>query len=131
MNKLELKHLAPYLPYGLKYWSKEHKSESILDCYRPECFDNEMKTISMEAILRHPDIYKPILRPLSDICEFIEHKGEEMMLSLMGYGFPLHNLVSEEILKMDYETLTLLFKLHFDVFGLIEKDLAIDINTLK
>ena len=134
MEKLELKHLAPYLPYGLKYWSKEHKAESILDCYKPESFDNIMKTISMEAILRHPDIYKPILRPLSDLTKEIEVNGIKFTPQRtwgISQGQLKTTLFYKDCGEMYFRHIKLLFEFHFDVFGLIEKGLAIDINTIK
>lgn len=73
MEKLELKHLAPYLPYGLKaittketykdpqvgiidYWSKNGNVE------------NEISISSDEGYyLCQPHEIKPLLRPLSDL----------------------------------------------------------------
>jgi len=114
--------LCSYLPYELKI----KVGTKILELST----SHTTSKIHIEMVCKK-SIYKPILRPLSDICKFINHNGEEMMLSLMGYEFPLENLISEEILKMEYNTINLLFELHFDVFGLIEKGLAIDINTLN
>lgn len=130
-EKLELKHLAPYLPYGLKVRSKQEityilnifsnmrgKGLESRDIY--SCLDNQ---------------YKPILRPL-DLTKEIEHNGERFV--------PLYVLTSEILagrmgingyevkydLRMDFNSprycdVQKLLSWHFDVFGLIDKDLAI------
>ena len=42
----------------------------------------------------------------------------------------LNNYLYNNPLQYSYRVVELLFRHHFDVFGLIEKGLAIDINTL-
>jgi hypothetical protein len=54
MEKLELKHLAPYLPYGILMWS-EHNGKWKL---QPRNFPNNWEV---------SESFKPILRPLSDL----------------------------------------------------------------
>lgn len=179
--KLELKHLAPYLPYGLKYYPSE-KSDLFFDLYadyapnsswkydlaleendeyalklkssylfQKEPFvtieDNEIFLGQFESSLGFDvdDVYisevKPILRPLSDLTKEIEVNGEKFA------PFKWFNFINSDI---DFETQILalssdfrwlestnygiiekLLEWHFDVFGLIEKGLAIDINTLE
>ena len=154
--KLELKHLAPYLPYGVEYFNTHEdfiEQKGIINLH--SCFD----------ILRYEYI-KPILRPLSDLTKEIEVNGEKLVpmmkiLELVGkpnrrierckfdghfiyelgyhYGQEVHGekntswqiseCVSENVVSL--KTANILFELHFDVFGLIEQGLAVDINTLK
>ena len=67
--KLELKHLAPYLPYGLKIQGKGGRVETLgIEV------GMTAKTINCAAILYYG--YKPILRPLTDLTKEIEHNGE-------------------------------------------------------
>ncbi len=79
---------------------------------------------------------KLILRPLSDLTKEIEVGGERFVPAgkMITHGF--HNPFWYELEKFDYRhlyamDLEKLFEWHFDVFGLIEAGLAIDINTLK
>ena len=140
--KLELKHLAPYLPYCLK--GKDHNGEMI-DVSITLCSHWVSGRIGIT----------PILRPLSDLTKEIEHISYTKKLEPL-----LSKIVPEDLLKKHwhtnirndghfsrnngdgtatgfqyqscpYDILLLLFEWHFDVFGLIENDLAIDINTLE
>ena len=130
--KLELKHLSPYLPYGLKYIHLDD-TEHI----------GRLSINTIKKVLQRTHI-KPILRPLSDLTEMVDYgtfktrywdylrydkwqiDGEgydwdellEFAQSEKGYDFLPHGIFQD------------LIKAHFDVFGLIDKGLAIDINTL-
>lgn len=105
------------------------------------------------------DRIKPLLRPLSDLIKEIDHKGEKFVpideLRKMsdvpysesfrfeddGFKFTTEVMHSEygthQWIDYDfnsnnqYEMYSRLFEWHFDVFGLIDKGLAIDINILK
>ena len=68
---LTIKHLAPYLPYGLKmkYESKSHESIKDLTC----------SSIEYMIATEHHGKFKPILRPLTDLTKEIEHNGEKFM----------------------------------------------------
>lgn len=153
--KLELKHIAPYLPYGLK--CKETHSGKIEEIYHlysvNEYDDIKIGLQFMDG--EHIWMFKPILRNLSDLTKEIEHNGEiftpirhifydyrksldlkmdlndEGMLEHLWLDYPSGNgdYVQESSLTLD--KWQKLFEWHFDVFGLIEKGLAIDINTLK
>jgi len=142
MEKLELKHLAPYLPYGLK---GKYGDSNTIWTLNPAI--TEIRYESEELPLYHfiskfPP--KPILRPLSDLTREIEVNGERF---IPIYWFEhnskdtmyfeddfLRGIVlrgnSYKITQCSYNILQILLKWHFDVFGLIEKGLAIDINTL-
>ena len=127
--KLELKHLAPYLSYGLKIHSMYKVKDSS-----PIIF--EMKTDNIDIVISH-DSRKPILRPLSDLVKVIEIDG--------GMFTPIyHNAFHEDKYNLGeymngfshyksikYGIIERLLEWHFDVFGLIEKGIAIDINTLN
>ena len=121
--KLELKHLAPYSLYGLKV-----KLFNNIDIITGIDFENGIiETMSNNNCLTKN--LKPILRPLSDF-----NKG---LYSEIFKTFNLNWQDSEDfyltpidINSVSYELANILIKKHFDIFGLIEKGLAIDINTL-
>jgi len=165
---LTIKHLAPYLPYGLKgSWTETFEIEKLIGF----CEDEVITNVEQFPLKD----FKPILRPLSDLIEEIEHNGEkfipliklfdisvghnwsstnylgcilgvnEFWLQLkdkkpsFAFGYNWENemfyyLTKENYYLKVYNQLGLfnkLFEWHFDVFGLIEKGIAIDINTLK
>jgi hypothetical protein len=141
--KLELKHLAPYLPYGLKYIYVLKASG-----FFPKGTIDNMSSLDISLLIKNNDIKKPILRPLSDLVEKINFKGvvfTPIKFLLSSYdvnnGWDYSNFNDFKVWAIDEngsptkETMTLvdylkLFEWHFDVFGLIEKGLAIDINTI-
>ena len=126
--KLELKHLAPYLPYELKAICTQDINGVL---YKHINLTERFYSMPT-AILTN---FKPILRPLSDLTKVIQHNGDEF-IPCIEYNYIKDEL--EELSSLDcsyirytrYNVVSILFELHFDVFGLIEKGLAIDINTL-
>ena len=132
--KLELKHLAPYLPYGLKNQRAFHK---------PKVIDGIVgnKVYFGDTVLFINQI-EPILRPLSDLTKEIEFDNEKFTPSKDKYwgmnSFQYHinkfeNWESPSAYLNScapYGLLLVLIKWHFDVFGLIDAGLAIDINTI-
>jgi hypothetical protein len=62
-DQLTLEHLAPYLPYGLKILNGWGDIKKLNYSY----LDDENN-----GFINH---VKPILRPLSDLTEEIEHNG--------------------------------------------------------
>lgn len=126
--KLELKHLAPYLPYDLDYWSIDDECVNTLMKISHNGYGNLL--INNE---HHEDRIKPYLYPLSDLTKEMDIDGVKISAVDELYpngvdvdGFEL-DILNNSIQTMDY------FKLlewHFDVFGLISNGLAIDINTL-
>jgi hypothetical protein len=123
MDKLELKHLAPYLPYDLKLIGKNWDYKIIQ-------FDMECGQSSGGVNINSVDgeIFKPILRPLSDLTEFHIVNIDFTMGGLSAYG--ILRRIQENPKQGNFNMLEFLYQNHFDVFGLIEKNLAININTL-
>ena len=140
-NELTIQHLAPYLPYGLKVIF-DSNTLGVLSGIRPNLLT---ELIVLEALDNNTPIYKnwcildtkPILRPLSDLTKEIEHNGERFV---PGEELRWSNITADifsksinithehsNLFHCDYVKLT---SWHFDVFGLIEKCLAIDINTI-
>ena len=142
--KLELKHLAPYLPYRLKFGSKEANNFDIeLEIISIENFNEKgvyLKT-SIDGDFHYSSWtngwgYKPILRPLSDLTksELIELRFDDCNVTLLwgaNVAGTYDNFMQFYEKDLTYSVLEWLYEKHFDVFGLIEKGLAIDINTLE
>ena len=190
MEKLELKHLVPYLPYGLKGLATHDNNQIVLltgifkmsNKHLVECSFSENSGFRGECF--YMNSFKPILSPLSDLTKEIEVNGEKFVpLEVIGkiidddykclhddgldyiigkdvsprcgcpydcdcmcYTYDLFykdfNFYStvyqdgnpddiiDEIIHESYELVQKLLEWHFDVFGLIEKGLAVDINTL-
>lgn len=128
MDKLTLEHLAPYLPY----------ETPIMPLYRVMSMGlgyNE-RTLSIDVIhyFQIEDI-KPVLRPLSDLTEsdLFKNWNKEHSIELRYSKRVLLDVSSStciDIVGYPLSFLTDLIKNHFDVFGLIEKGLAVDINTI-
>lgn len=143
-QKLELKHLAPYLQYDVKI--KDNRNNTYLVTGFSAEHGNFFKMIELMDNNENKHFVnfvgaKPILRPLSDLSQ----------IELLTAGFSSHiDYLTHELQNKDnhdridscgkklwrveaapYEMVAYLFENHFDVFGLIEKGLAVDINTLK
>ncbi len=125
--KLELKHIAPYLPFELKI------------TYGDGNIDWNIMSSNHLSDLGNSDFqqFKPILRPLSDLtkqteADIVEYSDIERVV-FSGNPSDLYFVNTEEKTYLsDYmQAYEKLLKEHYDVFGLIEKGLAIDINTLK
>lgn len=144
--KLELKHIAPYLPYGLK---GRVDKESYLQEERERI--GELKTIDLAdhnyELAVYGDLgyflcdisdFKPILRPLSDLTKEIEVNGEIVIpidyisTSKADKQQMLNRIENNQSIDVfEYWKIEKLLSLHFDVFGLIEQGLAIDIDDLQ
>lgn len=120
MKKLLLKHLTTYLPYEVKIG--DNRSKLI--------FEKSLDFQSAEFLIQEKsnDSIKIVLRPLSDL---IEGKWNNIFIS-KDIDEILTKYQSDKNLDcVEYYLVNILISHHFDIFGLIEKDLAIDINTLK
>ena len=145
--KLELKHIAPYLPYGLNILEYSHGrgKDVVLPMGLKNMSDNEHKIeTGITLVCSDPEI-KPILRPLSDLTKEIRHDGDRFVPAVMIEGLIAENVIDTANLPysaivyflkrhraaaLPYTIIEILLRLHFDIFGLIEEGLAIDINTL-
>ena len=153
--RLEFKHLTAYLPYGLGM-SRNGFIGKLIQIKNPketdllEIFEFQVSCSNWWENTEDVNHYKPILRPLSDLTKEVEHNGERFVpMQWMGkninksisfYQWGIQNLeidietdnYSQVInLYSGYDAVQKLFEWHFDVFGLIEQGIAIDINTLK
>ena len=130
--ELELKHLAPYLPYELNY--NEIKTFGITS--------KPIKISSLSLLVNARYRYNEIiiyLRPLSDLTKEIEHDGRKFVPVNCFFREASEMLKKELLITsgriipefLNYQIISKLFEWHFDVFGLIDKGLAIDINEMN
>lgn len=123
--KLELKHLSPYLPHGLK----------LYDTYTKSIYLNAVRGETLDYLtIGENDSVKPILRPLSDLTTKIHFRGNkifpvDIIKEYCGYDIITKEERMVEPPKMlPYLVFNLLCEMHFDLFGLIEQGLAISIH---
>jgi len=128
MEKLQRKHILPYLDSELQ----------VLDCLNQKVTVIGVKdqTYFIENGNRYAyaDIQdcKPILRPLSEFTDINSESMNELNADL-NIQMELNKLALKfkHCTSCSYSTMQLCFENHIDVFGLIEKGLAVDINTLQ
>lgn len=132
METLTIKELSPYLPYGLK--GVETQKGSIKELLSIDLVSGlrvgDLKEDYMIPIIR----FKPLLRPLSDLLqEYDLQNGYEGWESeWIEHIWDFAGKVEEaNILACPYELMQDLLSKHFDIFQLIPKGLAIDLNTIK
>ena len=136
--KLELKHLAPYLPYRLEVMDSDNNIDMCIgikywlgwDVVCDYEWGHSTKPLSS---------VKPILRPLSDLTKEIEHNGErfvpidELRYTYSGFYIEFNGslLIKSKnthiYISIDWPNAIKekLLEWHFDVFGLINEGLAI------
>ena len=124
---LTIKHLAPYLPYGLKVKWKHCEDDSPVFEFKIRHLEDVGKSDRYQI--------KPILRPLSDLTNtqgnhfVVDHiSSSREMTDKLIHVIETNKFRYTQLKCWQFEKLV---ENHFDVFGLIEKGLAIDINTLK
>ena len=142
--ELELKYLAPYLPYGLKIKILNYKCDYVgIEYSEAEGFyliGNEFFiTYKGGSTGKSINDFKPILRPLSDFNDFRIGTGEllsEHIYKETGIHLDAECDICthrERYLGLDnsLRAFNFLHQYHFDLFCLIPAGLAIDINTLN
>jgi len=121
MKKLELHHLAGYLPYGLGLVARNVLSET------PRRIYSNLNAMNIMSLVEGDSLYKPILRPLSDLTrKELELEGFDSHIDYLTY----ENKGSEWTLKAPFNMVQYLLSQHLDIHGLIPQKLAIDKNTL-
>ncbi|MCP1996642.1 hypothetical protein [Flavobacterium sp. HSC-61S13] len=78
---------------------------------------------------------KPVMHPLSDLAEEITHNGEtfvpyDELDNYHNFSKVNYNDIEKDPTRYPYTIVCKLLEWHFDIFGLIENNLAININTL-
>jgi len=128
MNKLELKHMVPYLPYQVKIarFHSDFTSFKRVDGFI-SIYGNELRDVLAYSNL------KPILIPLTDIHnnEYINLGTLFNDLSIGEFADIYEYILNTDVLKLPYELFNWLCSKHFDIFDLISNDLAIDKNKIE
>ncbi len=121
MSKLEAKHVLPYALYGAKMLTEKNllDKEDRIWTLQPSNFPNNWKTGFNSKI---------ILRPMEDIKYYVDFLNKYYVDFDKKEGC-LVKRKNENYTRLN--DLDFLFQNHFDVFGLIEKGIAVDINTLS
>ena len=132
-NELTIQHLAPYLPYGLK---GRYMVGDVLKHLSASQNIERDKILAIDSVDFFYNFCKPILRPLSDLTKEIEHNGEKFVPNYNSdfkYFTPyeLSYFIESIPHGLNYNQMQKLLEWHFDIFGLIDNGLAIDINTIK
>lgn len=117
MKQLELKHLAPYLPYKIKV-RNAWRDDKTMTCYHLD--DNGNNGLIFGV--------KPILYDLSWLTKPITHNGE----TFVPMDWLKENYIAECIglnpATWSYRAIEKLIEWRFDVFNLIADDLAIPVT---
>lgn len=137
MEKIELLHVLPYIPYAVKAIDLHGEIREVV-------YDMQTYTLShtgLNLVLGehvHGTLWNRhmlLLRPWSDLNREIEHEGEVFK--------PINKFCAEfkddilncncfaEISMLPYQAVQKLISWHFDIFGLIKIGQAIDINSVK
>lgn len=140
--ELEVKHVASYLPYELK---TIFNLSDVINFNRDETRSKLLTSQNVDFVLKY---CKLILRPLSDFIKEIEVNGRRIVPSLAickgrdiiyenksFWYYKTESVVNDKKgwigAEKQLELFEKLFEWHFDVYGLIEAGLAIDINDIN
>ena len=124
---MELKHILSYSP-DLKIQWIDGLIRTVNPLIREVDYENSESPIDIVFDGVKDGFAKLILRPLSDLTKEIEHNGERFVPIVLledyidfQYGYE----------RIEYWKIQQLFEWKFDIFNLIEKGEAIDVNTLQ
>lgn len=126
--KLEIKHLAPYLPYGLKakFQAKNKKTCRKYVIGTISVMYSDCSICCYDTVNATPDNFKPILRPLSDYADInsdaMNRLNCDMSEQINLNEFAIGYICLGSLYQSTYD---LCLKNHIDVFGLIDKGLAL------
>lgn len=124
--KLELKHLAPYLPYEVQvaitydlkninyYTLTEEKIHQVIEL---DCDKLILKSLS--------DIDSKVINELESSDEHITFISQYNGLDIEYY------IKNTRTQYLEYWMFLILVRNHFDVFDLIENNIAVDVNSIS
>lgn len=148
--KLKTEHYIKFIPYGLMfmvteepglYWDYPyHRKVGFKFRFDIDETPRRVKHYEKPVFQVINERCKPILRPLSDINKKFVHDGISVLFrnSLSGFYDEFNDEALVILLRSEIsqQTITMeiyngLLKYNFDIGGLIELGLAVDINTIK
>ena len=135
---LTIKHLAPYLPYGLNTKYNLSSVVSLNENVKDEIRDKKLTACNIDFVQQ---FCKPILRPIGEIEEYFDKLygllQHQDVTDFFDDGFldSHNNITIDELYNyepeyMPYGTFQVLVKHHFDVFDLIPEGLAVSIHDV-
>jgi hypothetical protein len=150
--QLDFIHLAAYLPYSLKVFSGDSKEVYTLigveNNYGKIHYSRTIQIHGEDRLRRYQQnikYCKPILKRLEFLSsEFSLYASKIMTIHEENHKTTSKQVIQHQLLSLvnanlsiDYRMskthkwiVDLLLKWHFDIFGLIDKELAVDANTL-
>ena len=138
--KLELYHIAPYLPYELKIMQYRDDLKLSFESFLISLSNNTLGVTSPRFPFNEKIQYheaKPILRPLSDlhkskpfIFELRNQENNDTLLWAVDQNTD-ESFISHYNDELTFSVLEYLYKNHYDIYNLIENNLAIDINAIN
>lgn len=144
--KLEMKHLAPYLPYGVK---GQFDALGTLEVTAIEInkgikgYDDNVDITSRRGLIKSDTVdisnFKPLLIPLTqlngqayvDFAEWVLGQQFVIMQGINEAFLYLESLQSKLISDWPYAIVVELISMHFDVFGLIPAGLALSATEIE
>lgn len=135
MEKLTLKEIAGYLPYGLQVsHGVTIKQITAVSTDSPFVFCNTYLGSRQKQMVNISEI-RPVLYPLEKLRQEIEHNGETFYplyaLQRIDKSFTAHDFDVFGIEEIKFGVIEKLYEWHFDIHGLIQRGLAIDKSKLK
>lgn len=129
--KLELKHISPYLPYRLKCQTTD-KGEVVISELNAAYSDNSYTFMNIVESEKCFDDIKPLLKPMSalnisyvaELAKYITSIDDKYSIEIAKKMIEAYK---SKPLNMPYVVVQKLLEWHFDVFGLIDRELAIDV----
>ena len=138
--KLETKHLSAYLPYNLKceILNSGHEKEvgEMIAVYDDSsaCFGNIVESEKgfkyIKPILRDMSTFESYFSKIFETDNDVKEYLNEGFITIDNTFVNIEDMLTYKAECMPYGVVQLALKHHFDIFGLIEKGLAIDIKTL-
>lgn len=155
--KLETKHIAAYLPYKLKVRVEDYKCDyvnrefdEVIGLHQWDKSGLLWSALTDGGAKPSLDRIKPVFYPLSCLTKYREDLGfvpnewfeigdddnnEEYYHGNIKLIKTLERIsefkISNDIDYLPFGVVQKLLEWHFDIYGLIENNLAIDINTLN
>lgn len=129
--KLEIKHLAPYLPYGLKakFKAKNKKTCRKYVIGTVSVMYSDCSICCYDTVNSTPDNFKPILRPLSDYTDINSDAMNSLNCDMLDQ-IQISEFASKKISlsSVSVGVFEICVSNHIDVFGLIDQGLALPLT---
>jgi len=143
--KISEKHIAPYLPYGLYFQCIDIESGEYEDLPltaitltdgRQDLTIGNIEVDIDDLFANEYEAFYPILRPLSCLLDVDFRENFNSRFPHVPFDFnsfsDLASAISNKafLLDLPFDLMLWLIERHFDIFGLIAENLAVDINNL-